>query len=71
MDDGPPPASTRQRWAVVLIVVWAVAFTFVGGLMLVAIGLGGTLVLPSILAFALLLMVPLLYLRQRRPPPAD
>jgi hypothetical protein len=58
--------SAAQRWAVVGIIAWAIVLTFVSGLMLVQIAVGGSLLVPSFVVFAVLLAAPLLYLLRRK-----
>ena len=66
MGDPAPTMTTAQRWAVVGIIVWALVFTCVSGLMLVQIAVGGTLLVPSFVAFVVLLVGPLVFLLRRR-----
>jgi hypothetical protein len=58
--------STAQRWAVVGIVAWAIVFTSVSGLMLVEVATGGSLLVPSFVAFVVLLAAPSIYLLRRK-----
>jgi hypothetical protein len=66
MGDPAPPMSSAQRWAVVGIVAWAIVFTFVSGLMLVQIAVAGSLLVPSFVAFVVLLAAPSVYLLRRK-----
>jgi hypothetical protein len=66
MGDQAPPMSARQKWAVALVVAWALVFTFVSGLMLVEVATSGSLLVPAFVAFAVLLACPLIFLVRRR-----